>query len=53
MATNNGFADTDVLVLEGARTPFGRFMGGLQHETPTRLATVAARGAISRAGIDP
>lgn len=47
------FNDTDALIIEGARTPFGKFLGGLCNESPTRLATIASEGAISRSGIDP
>jgi acetyl-CoA acyltransferase 2 len=42
----------DVVFLEGARTPIGRFLGGLSQVSATQLGVVAARGAIARAGID-
>lgn len=46
------FSDQDTLIIDGARTPFGKFMGGLQGVTPTELATVAANGAIAKANLD-
>ncbi len=45
---------TDQLVIvSGARTPFGAFGGGLSAQTATDLAVVATKGAIKRAGVDP
>jgi acetyl-CoA C-acetyltransferase len=43
----------DAVILSGARTPIGRFMGGLQDLGAVDLGVVAARAAIERAGIDP
>jgi acetyl-CoA acetyltransferase family protein len=43
----------ELVIVEGARTPFGAFGGGLATQTATDLAVVATRGAIKRAGIDP
>ncbi|MCB9792461.1 MAG: thiolase family protein [Alphaproteobacteria bacterium] len=43
----------EVWILEGARTPTGRFLGGLSRLSPTVLGATAARGALSRAGVDP
>lgn len=42
----------DVVILAGARTPIGSFLGGLSRVSATTLGAVAARGAIARAGID-
>ena len=41
------------MILEGARTPVGRFLGSFA-ETPTvELGTIAARGAMRRANVAP
>jgi len=42
----------DILILEGARTPIGSFMGGLSRVSPTELGVVAAKGALERAGVE-
>jgi acetyl-CoA C-acetyltransferase len=39
------------VILSAARTPFGRLLGGLAPLSAVELGTVAARGAIERAGI--
>ena len=41
---------TDIVILEGARTPIGSFLGGLSRVSATQLGAVAARGAIERSG---
>ncbi len=43
----------DIVFLEGARTPIGSFLGSLSRVSATKLGTIAAKGAISRADIDP
>jgi acetyl-CoA C-acetyltransferase len=43
--------DNDVVVLAGARTPFGNFGGSLAALTATDLAVAAAEGALARAGV--
>ena len=43
----------DAVVLEGARTAFGRFGGGLRGLTATQLGVAAAKGALDRAKISP
>jgi acetyl-CoA C-acetyltransferase len=43
---------TPVLV-SAARTPIGRFLGGLSSVPATQLGSVAIRAAVERAGIDP
>jgi acetyl-CoA C-acetyltransferase len=45
--------DSDVVILDGARTPFGVFMGALKEVSAIDLAVVAAKGAIARSGVDP
>ncbi|MCC6187535.1 MAG: acetyl-CoA C-acetyltransferase [Anaerolineales bacterium] len=42
-----------LVILEGARTPFGSFMGALRSVSATDLGAVAARGALERSRIDP
>ncbi|SDQ89788.1 acetyl-CoA C-acetyltransferase [Virgibacillus subterraneus] len=43
----------DVYILEGARTPFGTFGGGLKDSDPTDLGVTASKEAIRRSGISP
>lgn len=43
----------EVVILSGARTPFGAYGGGLVNSSATDLATVATKGAIERAGVAP
>jgi acetyl-CoA acyltransferase 2 len=44
---------TNVYLLEGARTPFGRFGGAFRDLTAIDLGAISARAAIQRAGVDP
>ena len=44
---------TPVFILGGARTPFGRFLGGLRDHSATELGTIAARGACEKTGVAP
>jgi len=44
---------TDVLVLSAARTPIGKFGGGLSTVPATKLGSVAIRAAVERAGVAP
>src|ERR1051325_6517184 len=44
---------TDAVILSGARTPVGKFMGALKDFGAVDLGVIAARAAIERAGIDP
>ncbi|HKV43663.1 MAG TPA: acetyl-CoA C-acyltransferase [bacterium] len=41
----------DVVIIDGARTAFGRFGGGLRGITATQLGVVAAGGALARARV--
>lgn len=43
----------DILVLSGARTPMGKFLGPLRDQTAVELGAEAAKGALARAGVDP
>ena len=44
---------TEVFIVGAARTPIGRFMGGLSQTPAPVLGAVAVRAAVERAGIDP
>jgi acetyl-CoA C-acetyltransferase len=44
---------TDVYILSAARTPIGKFGGGLSTTPATELGSVAIRAAVERAGIAP
>lgn len=44
---------TDIAIVNGARTPMGRYCGKLRDFTAMELASVASREAIRRAGVDP
>ncbi len=41
----------NIVVMGGARTPFGKFGGSLKDYTATELAVIASREAIARSGI--
>jgi acetyl-CoA C-acetyltransferase len=41
------------VILEGARTPIGKFLGSFAETTTVELGTVAAKEALKRAGITP
>jgi acetyl-CoA C-acetyltransferase len=43
----------DVFILSAARTPIGKFGGGLSTTPATQLGAVAIRAAVERAGIAP
>ncbi|GAA1841790.1 acetyl-CoA C-acetyltransferase [Agromyces salentinus] len=44
---------TDVVIIAGARTPFGRISGNLATRSAVDLGAVAVRGALERAGVSP
>jgi acetyl-CoA C-acetyltransferase len=46
-------SDRTPVILSAARTPIGRFLGGLAPLTAPQLGAVAIRAAVDRAGIDP
>src|SRR5688572_9015622 len=50
---SNGKKPHDAVILSGARTPMGRFMGVLTSVPATQLGGTAVRAAVERAGIDP
>ncbi|WP_071461021.1 acetyl-CoA C-acetyltransferase [Bacillus massilinigeriensis] len=41
------------VILAGARTPFGKFGGGLSSFTASQLGGIAVKEAIARAGVNP
>jgi acetyl-CoA acyltransferase 2 len=43
----------DIAIVNGARTPFGRYCGKLRDFTAQELGAVAAKGAMDRSGVDP
>lgn len=43
----------DIVFLSGVRTPFGSFGGSLKNHSANDLGTVAGKGAIAAAGIEP
>ena len=43
--------DSDIVVVAGARTPFGNFGGSLSKLTATDLGVAAAQAAIARSGV--
>jgi acetyl-CoA C-acetyltransferase len=44
---------TAVILKGGARTPIGRFLGGLSALSAPQLGAIAVRAAVERSGIDP
>ena len=48
-----GTADQEIVVLRGARTPFGDFGGALQDLSAAELGAHAARAALERSGVAP
>jgi acetyl-CoA acetyltransferase family protein len=46
------FNDRDIVVLGGARTPFGTFVGSLKDVSAIDLTVIAAKAALERAGVD-
>jgi acetyl-CoA acetyltransferase family protein len=45
--------DRDIVVLGGARTPFGTFMGSLRDVSAIDLGVIAAKAALERANVAP
>jgi len=45
--------DQEIVILGGARTPFGTFLGTLKDMTATELGTIAAKAAMERSGVEP
>ena len=55
METKNQFAAiyNDVYLVNGARTPFGKFCGTLGGISPTDLGIIAGKEALLRSGLAP
>lgn len=49
--TSSNIGRSDVVLLEGVRTPFGSFGGSLSGFSATELGIIAAKGAISKSGL--
>jgi acetyl-CoA C-acetyltransferase len=43
----------DLVIVNGARTPFGGFGGGLLSQNATDLAVAASKAAMERSGVEP
>ena len=43
----------DIVIVDGARTPFGTFGGALRDTSATDLGVVAAKAALERSKVDP
>jgi acetyl-CoA acyltransferase 2 len=43
----------DVVIIDGARTPFGTFGGGLRDVSATDLGVIASKAALERSKVDP
>src|SRR6266540_3540390 len=43
----------DIVLIDGARTPFGTFGGALRDTSATDLGVIAAKGALDRSKVDP
>lgn len=43
----------DIVIVEGARTPFAEFCGSFRDITAIDLGAIAAKGAIEKANVDP
>ncbi len=52
-AGNSRDPATTAVIVSAARTPIGRFMGGLAPLTAPGLGAIAIRAAVERAGVDP
>lgn len=48
---NNGISENDVVIVAGARTPFGNLNGVLSDLSATDLAVHAAQAALKRSGV--
>src|SRR5258706_13557586 len=43
----------DIVLIDGARTPFGTFGGALRDTSATDLGVIAAKAALERSKVDP
>lgn len=44
---------TEAFIIDGARTPIGRYAGALAHTRPDDLAALVVKEAVSRSSVDP
>ena len=44
---------TDVVILAGGRTPFGKFMGSLSKHSAVQLAAHVTKGALEKSQVSP
>jgi acetyl-CoA acetyltransferase family protein len=51
-SNNTSYEDRDIVVLGGARTPFGTFNGTLKDISAIDLGAIAAKAALERSGVD-
>lgn len=52
-AQHNGKHAREAVILASARTPQGKFLGGLAGMTAAQLGTIAFKAAVERSGINP
>ncbi len=45
--------DQEIVILGGARTPFGTFLGTLREMSATELGAIASKEAMKRSGVEP
>lgn len=43
----------EVFILEGARTPFGKFLGSFKNTDANILGSIAAKAAMQKSGVEP
>src|SRR6266568_8962675 len=48
-----GASMKDIVLIDGARTPFGTFGGALRETSATELGVIAAKAALERSKVDP
>jgi acetyl-CoA acetyltransferase family protein len=46
-------SSVDIAIVNGARTPMGRYCGKLRDFTPMELGAIAAKEAMQRSGVEP
>lgn len=50
---SNHTTDREAVIVGAARTPVGKFMGGLGEQSASALGALAVQAAVERSGIDP
>jgi len=51
-SNTTSYEDRDIVVLSGARTPFGTFNGALKDISAIDLGAISAKAALERSGVD-